>query len=244
MSWAYGAVLNRLHFPHRALGLSLLLVSASIALQTFSVAAQTPSASVAPPASSLEATQVSTAWSWVERASWIVAIVGFPVALGVGIFQLGAIRRELTRRPDLRPAFGDPAGEFVTTTEITVEFRPRQTLSEPYELRVASFNYGARTANRLLFNYLFPQVIQPATPLGLPHADGRGSTGRDPDGKLNFTRQHHYLHPQSATADGLLIRIPAKVNGFDLLVAISMDDTPHKVTRLHANVRRVSATEA
>jgi hypothetical protein len=110
---------------------------------------------------------VGDTWQWIERLSWIVAIVGIPTlvlglltlirrpSVAVGFFPLRRDRRLL--RSVQRPS-----------NEIHVP----KNLSNPLTVQLIVANVGRATARDLLVNFTFPTLTlgQLSVPAGAPRA--------------------------------------------------------------------------
>ncbi len=104
-------------------------------------------------------------WAWIERASWIAAILGL-VAVGLAILQI----RQLVRRPSLKIGFPlDPGGagerlvQVSNTANLPVHWPDGVALSDPIELSVVAQNEmkATATASDVNLEVRYPPWLEP-----------------------------------------------------------------------------------
>ncbi len=189
-------------------------------------------------------------WTSVERISWWVAIIGFPVAIA-GVFlsfwQLILVRREqrriadqLSRGPDLRVGFEVPIrAAFVTpadneVVEITVAAPvlvdsldvPTPVQSDNpilVDIKIVTFNAGELGAHNLLWNYVLLQIGVDVVTAGT-----KWIARRDPEGPLRLITQSDYLHPEVAEPHSMRIRIAHGITKVFIHYSVRSDEMRSK----------------
>jgi hypothetical protein len=174
-------------------------------------------------------------WKWVERASWVIALVLFPAA----IYQLVVLQRDqrrladqLTKKPDVRVGrrILPPNSVPGTIPRIELQFvvapqwQEGAALSDVVKIPVEAVNVGNRTAHNVLVNIVFPKLVHfVAGPAAVEVRD-------EPDfdrWRLMF-REHPTIHIGVTMDLAVSVRIAAELaNGFPLGVNVSTEDTPY-----------------
>src|SRR5438132_8491902 len=109
----------------------------------------------------LAAQPVAAGWNSIERASWIVTLIGIPIASLVALWQLGGIRRELGAKADAIVGF-DLQGtsrsdlEVKETCDLIAIWSSEANLSEPATIDVFIANKGRRSAGNVFLNLVLP----------------------------------------------------------------------------------------
>jgi len=103
------------------------------------------------------------AWFWIERASWVAAVVGV-----LGLIVVIAQIRQLVRRPKLKIGFPfDPGGNVVHKSDVKDEetipltWTQNALLSDPFQVAVSAINEGDATAQNMLFEVRYPLWLVP-----------------------------------------------------------------------------------
>lgn len=158
-------------------------------------------------------------WGWVERTSWIAAILGLLV-IGFVAWQI----TQLLRRPELRLGFPyDPGGRAVHLVqvrdeeEITAAWNRTAKLSDPVQIAVAAVNDGDASAQDMDLEVRYPIWLVP---------DGKHEL-RQPPGvnAWSFFRHGLVLNPRTSHFMRATFRIPSGRTEFRLHVIASMRDT-------------------
>lgn len=176
---------------------------------------------------------IADAWTWVERAAWVAAIVGFPLA----VYQVAALRRELTRRPEFAVGFS-PVEELGQVPYQTL--RPAATTAlkrrtdGAIEVELAICNNGERSAREMLINVSFPrlsldQVAPDLQEIGLHPIRGY---------PWLVTNEPRVIHPHDALHISIGLRPPADMSAVVLTVEISSEDAPPFVKSLEAVIEQ------
>lgn len=102
-------------------------------------------------------------WLWIERASWIAAVIGV-----LGLIVVIAQIRQLIRRPKLKIGFPfDPGGNVVHKSQVRDEetiqlsWAQNQAVSDPVQIAVSTVNEGDATAQNMLFEVRYPLWLVP-----------------------------------------------------------------------------------
>ncbi len=102
-------------------------------------------------------------WMWIERASWIAAVIGV-----LGVVVVIAQISQLVRRPKLKVGFPfDPGGDVVHKSQVrdeeTIQLTWTQNpgLSDPFQVAVSTINEGNATAQNMLFEVRYPLWLVP-----------------------------------------------------------------------------------
>jgi hypothetical protein len=102
-------------------------------------------------------------WFWIERASWVAAVLGV-----VGLIVVIAQIWQLLKRPKLKIGFPfDPGGKDVRKTDVRDEesvqlaWTTTHALSDPFQLSVSAINEGDATAQNILFEVRYPLWLVP-----------------------------------------------------------------------------------
>jgi hypothetical protein len=172
-------------------------------------------------------------WSWLERLSWLVALLGFPTIL----YQIVAARRELMRRPSIKVGFQPQDGKFTSSPPQNVEFDVKwdrdEPLSQPLVLTVAGVNVGKRTARNLVWNIdLGPAGIH-ASPVSKEGFEIRMAA----DGRLQVRATTLYIHPGIAQTIKLPVQITRTTGDVHLEGTVNMEDFPEVSFTLIGAVR-------
>ncbi len=163
------------------------------------------------------------AWLWVERLSWIVAIIGIPSLL----FGLLAV----VRRPRIAIGFlpmrkaglllrrHERPGDRI---EVTAPHTVDAALSDLIQLTFVVTNIGRATARDLLLNFKFPDlqvgllVVPPGSPIVAP----------DPETNHPFWAYRiEHIHPADRVFLYVSMRIPARLSAVEIDYEASMADT-------------------
>ena len=114
-------------------------------------------------ASAARGTVGGDAWLWIERASWIAAVLGV-----LGLIVVIAQIKQLIRRPKLKIGFPfDPGGDVVHKAEVRDEetiqlsWTENPPLSDPVQIAVSTVNEGDATAQNMLFEVRYPLWLVP-----------------------------------------------------------------------------------
>jgi len=178
-------------------------------------------------------------WVWVERASWVIALILFPAA----IYQLVVLQREqrrladeLTKQPDVRVGVRapEPQAEPVIEAEFKVpmHWQADAPMSDLVTLPLSASNVGKRSAHNVLVNLVFPQQVQ-LVPGQFPSEQFRDEPqyGRWRV-MINEVRTLHL----AVTVDfPVKVLVPAALaTGFPIMASVSTDDRPYIQTLLFA----------
>lgn len=174
-------------------------------------------------------------WVWVERASWVIALVLFPAA----IYQLVVLQRdqrrladELTRKPDVRVGRrtlqpgappGTPPG-IESEFKVAAHWETGSTMSEVVKVPVEAVNVGSRTAHNVLVNVVFPRQVEFVT------CPAAAEVRDEPDyGRWRLMiREHASLHIGVTMDLTVSVRIPAELaNDFEIAANVSTEDRPY-----------------
>jgi hypothetical protein len=170
-------------------------------------------------------------WIWVERASWVIALVLFPAA----IYQLVVLQRdqrrladELTKKPDVRVGLrtqepGGPPG-IDPNLKIAVHWQPDTPMSDVVKLPLSAVNVGSLTAHNVLVNVTFPKQVEFV--MGPPQSQIRDEPEYD-RWRLIFG-EHATLHIGVTIDFTVSVRIANVLkNGFPLVAHVSTENAPY-----------------
>jgi len=177
-------------------------------------------------------------WVWVDRASWVIALVLFPAA----IYQLIVLQRdqqrladELTKQPDVRVGLRtQEPGELPSIEpdfKISVIWQTGSPLSDVVKIPLAAVNVGSATAYDVLINVLFPNSVQLVQlPLG-------GSVMAEPDtDQWKLMMQDKNSMNIGVTLDiGLSVRLGGELDrhsGVALLAFVATKDRPYVTSQI------------
>jgi hypothetical protein len=159
---------------------------------------------------------------WVERASWIAAILGLLLVL-VAVIQL----KQLIRRPRLMVGFAynpDPAGkrggsfklQIRDTETVAIKWPPGQSTSEPFHVAVSVVNDGNATADDVSLEVRLPDwiVLPPDAPFKKVPAVNAWS----------FVQSGKTLNPDETYYARQLIAIPPGKNNIPIHAIVSYRD--------------------
>ena len=161
-------------------------------------------------------------WRWIERATWILALILFPVA----IYQLILLRRDQERiaaevesGPHLRIAFDFPRGEPELELHVAPHWEEGEHNSRPEAIDLTWHNDGNRTAHNVMINLVFPTVlVQPQATLFAYRAA--------PDGRPFTHERVEAINPGDYSTMRFPICFPRDVEEIGLLVTTSANDRP------------------
>lgn len=179
---------------------------------------------------------VVDSWTWVERVSWIVAIIGIPgVVIGlwttvrrpklaIGFFPLrevGIIRRRSlpSKSVDFKLTFSNNPG-----------------LANAITLPFLFVNTGRASAREIVVNIKFPLPLE-MKHVSAPKTIAASEFMEDPRDKQPlwaFVVPH--LHPADNLHLPTAIRVPAGSSNLDIKVEASMADARHTQTVLRVNL--------
>jgi hypothetical protein len=166
---------------------------------------------------------VGDVWLWIERLSWVVAIIGIP-SLVIGL--LGLVRRPKiavgflpTRTTGLFRRVKRPSSQLSVAVSHTHETNE----SDPVLVRLFVTNIGRATARDLLLNFRFPALglgqvlVQPGAPRPTTHPEHNHPL---------WIYSIDHIHPGDHNYSDLEIRIPIGLSAIDVDWEISMADAP------------------
>ncbi len=159
---------------------------------------------------------MGNAWLWIERLSWIVAIVGIPSLL------LGLLA--ITRRARVEVGFFPLRRErrfFRSIERPSKETRVAAFQSEPIKVRLVVANVGRATGRELLLNLTFPTLTieQLVVPSDAPRVI------QHPVRSHPLWAYHiDHIHPDDHHISELLVRTPEKDSNIQIQYEISMAD--------------------
>lgn len=178
-------------------------------------------------------------WTWVERASWVIALVLFPAA----IYQLVVLQREqrrladeLTKQPDVRIGVRAkvPLSEPVIELQfkVPVHWQANADMSDVVKLPLSAANVGQRTAYNVLINLVFPKQVQLVPgQFGAHQVRDESEYGR---WRLMIT-EVPTLHLAVTVDFPIAVRIPVEfVQVFPITASVSSDDRPYIQSLLFA----------
>jgi hypothetical protein len=170
-------------------------------------------------------------WKWVDRASWVIALVLFPAA----IYQLIVLQRdqrrlaeELTKHPDVQvglriPIPGAKAG-IQPNLKIPVKWQPDANTSDVVRVPLSAVNVGARTAHNVLINLIIPRQVKFVQSPAMPEVRDEAEFDR---WRLIF-REQPTLHIGVTIDLAVSVQVDAGLgNGFPVLAEVSTEDRPH-----------------
>jgi hypothetical protein len=174
-------------------------------------------------------------WKWVERASWVIALVLFPAA----IYQLVVLQRDqrrladqLIKKPDVQVGrrILPPNSPPGTIPQIELQFvvaphwQDGAAFSDVVKIPVEAVNVGNRTAHNILVNLVFPKHVQ------FVQGAAAVEVREEPDldrWRLMF-REQPTMHIGVSLDLTVSVRIATELaNGFPLGVSVSTEDTPY-----------------
>lgn len=183
-------------------------------------------------------------WTWTERLSWAVIILGFPAAiwqLALLMVEQRRVARELTQRADLLVFFEQGADAnrkppiFPKTCVVKPEWTGNAILSEPVDLHILVLNQGERTGHDPLFNVTFPPGID--GPIGERTLGSLNIQSLvDPAGQLRLIGEQRTFHPGVLLLIAAQIRFPNGILEVPVIVAINVSDRRPSRTRLLVKV--------
>lgn len=177
-------------------------------------------------------------WVWVDRASWVIALVLFPAA----IYQLIVLQRdqkriadELTKQPDVRVGLRTQEPGQLPAIEsdfkIAAIWQAGSPLSDVVTIPLSAVNVGSATAYDVLINVLFPNSVQ------LVQGPPSSSVMAEPE-----IERWKLMIPDKATlnigvtmAIGVSVRLGGELDrhrGVALLVHVSTKDRPYVTSEL------------
>jgi hypothetical protein len=157
---------------------------------------------------------VTDTWLWVERASWVVVILGIP-GLILGLLTLG-------RRPGMRAGFAPTRKAGLIRRKLAADHEIRvQPQNGRAVLNFVIFNNGRATARDLTINFAFP----PGVPLGQVVVPGGSVITRSEDDRVVWVWRQGYLHPGDLVESEIAITISMGTDRLRIEAAISMADS-------------------
>jgi len=178
------------------------------------------------------------AWRWVERLSWVVAILG----IGLLVFDVRRGTHELLRQPKMQ------VGAYSTTTgEFRAAFK-RDDLawsgdhSEAVNLSVGIQNIGKRTAHNTVWQLLFPQYVEIARCAGGQLIGNMGYGGEPtPLKAIQGTRERFTPSTQAVTS--VDVRMKSRILTWDVIVILRWDDDEELTVRLPVKMTMSTAAQ-
>jgi hypothetical protein len=154
---------------------------------------------------------------WVERLSWLVAIVGIPSLL-IGLVAI-------TRRPHIAVGL-TPLQKRRRLLRRTIEL-PASEISLHaaglFNVQFAITNIGRATARELLVNYIFPGLNADQ----LTIAQGAPAIQSHPlHGKPFWVLKIDHIHPEDTSYQVLAVHVPVTTPAIDIEYEVSMADAP------------------
>jgi len=191
-------------------------------------------------------------WRFVERASWVVTVVGIIAVvwqLMVSVAEQRHIAAEQKRiaddalkRPEIIVGFAQGAAladsppRLPTSCEIAPTWSTGEALSHPVDLQIVLFNKGQRSGHHALVNITFPPGIDApwrALTIGSLHLQSE----RDPQGNVRVFAEQETHHPGVAVSMTVPVRVPRDTADFPGMARVHVDDTLPVTTRLQVVVR-------
>ncbi len=171
-------------------------------------------------------------WGWVERVSWLIAILAFVVGLPFAIYQLIVLRREqkriaddLDRRPKLEIGFfpiRNENGRNIPSSSLEVKpvWVEGRDLSTPIIFQIACCNNGNRTAREVLYNI----SVEAGFELTDLTEDQRKHVIRSPiTGLYTWVQKDDYVHVRDIAAFETTVAVHRGRKTVDYPIEVSYD---------------------
>lgn len=183
---------------------------------------------------------IGDVWNVVERASWLVIILGLPIAiwqLALLMVEQRRLGRELTERADVRVFFehgSDLTKEppvLSTSAVIQPTWSGNQSLSDLFELRILARNVGVRTGREPFLNISWPPGINGPVgemTLGTQHV----SIVKDRAGHLRHIVSQQFLHPGVLWVIVAQVQFPRGMREVPITVSVNVSDKRPTVSEL------------
>lgn len=174
-------------------------------------------------------------WTWAERISWLVTIIGFPLALLVAVTQFSQLRHEqertrleiarMERRPEIRVGFVsivNPSELFQRIRIYPMWFDRQKTLSTYCDLMVRVYNDGNRTAKNLVNTFRLPPRVWIASAPGYNTLQNASSTWiTEPQ---TIVTQHSAMNPGIQLDYPFVVSVARGLGSFGIPFSIAMED--------------------
>jgi hypothetical protein len=185
---------------------------------------------------------VPDGWDWIERTSWLVAVIGLPLGLIQLAFVLREqrrITRELARQPQLDLGFHpvqEVSGKRLLSkeTKIKVTWNPNEQYSNPTQVEFHCQNLGERSARNVLFNFVLPIEFAHLTGYDIGKQSGALpiiNVTVSADQRPVIVARWDQIHPRDSARIGVIINIP-RVSEATIEAEASMDDRASVVENL------------
>lgn len=179
---------------------------------------------------------LSGGWQFVERFSWIVIILGLPLA----VYQLRLLQSdqnrvvsELSRKPRLMTGFAltNDRKDVVREMQIIPTWEPGAVVSAPVRIEWMMHNFGSRTARDILQNLVIPEalavVLQP----------GAYQRLHSPDKRPYILVSKGDVNPGDSSTYETEFPFPKNTPILEVTVTTSMFDTEETIETLRIHVQ-------
>ncbi len=175
-------------------------------------------------------------WQWVERATWIVTMIGVVAAIFTLLLLLNEQRRiatELSRRPRIRLGLVIPGSalhprNFGSTRTI---FRG-DLRDQPHRVGFGLANEGERTAFGLIHELVFPASVQ-----AIESWDGRGYD--DASGSHHLQWGPEDLHPRSGMTHYAYLMVNERIARIPVRTIATFQDSPKIEVEIEIVLERI-----
>jgi hypothetical protein len=179
---------------------------------------------------------LSGGWQFVERFSWVVIILGLPLA----VYQLwllqsdqNRIALELSRTPRLVTGFGltHDKKDMIREKSFAPTWPPNGAASDPVRIEWVIHNFGSRTARGILLNLIIPEAFASVLPAG-------GYSRQAQAEKLPYLQwKIEDVNPGDSHTLTSELPLPKHVPVLEIIVTTSMLDTADTVETLHLHIQ-------
>jgi len=180
---------------------------------------------------------VDWTWLWIERASWIVTIVGLFLGLGTLVLLLREqrrIARELGRRPFVKLGLVIPGHKLVPQEfEVSHTFVQGASGQARLQFGFGVANEGDRTAHQLHHELIFPASIAQAWSM-----DGHSFT--DGSGYTHVSWDPVDLHPRSGLTHYAFLSLRPNIWQVSIQASATYQDSPRVASDLDIMLQRIA----
>jgi hypothetical protein len=186
--------------------------------------------------------------SLVEIAAWFITVLLGTVGLAFIVYQLWAIRRELTQKPALTFFFGTFGGPPENRRKVQT-IQPvwsDNALSEPIPITLFTKNAGHRSGHDVMWNYVMEPdrgtLRSPSVNDTTETAGGTLQCINQPVEALRFiAAAKHPIHPESIFLHELPIQVSPDVKSILIRCCAWMSDSPQCEDQLQLSIRPASS---
>ncbi len=177
----------------------------------------------------------SGGWLLVERSSWIVIVLGLPLA----VYQLWLLQsdqtriaKELSRKPLLRTGFDltKDRKDVVRTMQVSPIWPIGATASQSMSIHITTKNFGTKTAHDVLENLIIPESLAGILAAAAVQRHG------EPERRPFLVREKFDLNPGDVMVWELQMPLPKGSPVLEVVVSISMLDTEETIETLELHI--------